>query len=235
VLLGVPAPAAQLIRADAAFRAAIAGWDEATPLPSAAVEAQYRVQLVELRLAGDARLYRVTLAALPPRLRADVRDDVVAHSELHGIAPKRPGPPIRVGAALPLRALYLEGRRRSGVPWRVLAAVNFVESDFGRLREPSASGALGPMQFLPSTWRAYGRGNVREPRDAILAAARYLRAAGAATSISSALWRYNPSRAYVDAVLRFAARIERDRYGLAALYARRIIAGGRRLDEFSTS
>jgi len=234
VLLSPPPPAARtVVRADADFRAAIAGWDEATPLPQAAIDAEARIQVVELRLAGDRQRYRVVLAAVPPRLRADVAGDVAAHAELRGIAPKKQGPPIRIGSALPLatlRAYYAEGERRSAVPWRVLAAVNFVESDFGRLREPSADGALGPMQFMPATWRSYGAGDVHDPRAAILAAARYLRAAGAATSLRIALWHYNPSPAYVDAVLRYAARIARDRYGLAALYARRLFAGGRRLD-----
>ena len=180
------------------------------------------------------------LARLPPGLRAEVADEVVAGNELHAIAPKKKGPPLRLGPALPLkrlRSFYEEAQRRSAVPWRVLAAVNFVESDFGRLREPSASGAVGPMQFMPATWRSYGRGDVQQPHDAILAAARYLRAAGATTSIRTALWHYNPSWAYVDAVLRFADRIERDRYGLAALYARRILVrsshGWRRLDSRS--
>jgi len=237
VLAATPPVAAQLVRADAAFRAAVAHWDDATALPQAAIAAVAREQQIELRLAGDERLYRVTIAQLPARLRRDVVDDVQAHRELTGIAPKQAGPPIRLGPALPLarlRALYAEGRRRSGVAWQLLAAINYVETDFGRLREPSASGALGPMQFMPATWRAYGRGNVRDPRDAILAAARYLRAAGAPADVPGALHHYNPSAAYVNAVLRFASRIRRDRFGLAALYARRLIVrtahGYRRLN-----
>ena len=64
--------------------------------------------------------------------------------------------------------------------WHVLAAVNYVESRFGRLRNESVSGARGPMQFMPATWRAYGLGgDVRDPRDAIMGAANYLHASGA--------------------------------------------------------
>ena len=225
-----PTLAAQLIHADAAFRAALAGWDSRDPLPAAATDAVAKEQLIELRLAGDERLYRVVLRGLPPRLRADVADDVAAHRDLSGIAPKKKkSPPLRLGEALPLathRALYREGQRRSRVPWRVLAAINYVETSFGRLREASADGALGPMQFLPSTWASYGRGNVRDPHDAILAAARYLRAAGAPRDLRGALYRYNPSRAYVDAVLRFAARIRCEPLGLASLYARRLFVRG---------
>ncbi|HVS84015.1 MAG TPA: transglycosylase SLT domain-containing protein [Gaiellaceae bacterium] len=227
---GVPPLATQLSRADAALHAALVGWNERTPLPRAAEDAAAREQVIELRLAGDARLERVVLSRLPPRLRADVADDVAAHRDLSGLAPKqRKGPPIRLGAALPLamlRRYYLEAQRRSGIPWRILAAVNDVETSFGRLREASSSGALGPMQFMPSTWASYGRGDVRDPHAAILAAARYLRAAGGPKDLRTALWHYNPSTAYVDAVLRLEHRIARSRLGLAALYARRLFVRG---------
>jgi hypothetical protein len=166
------------------------------------------------------------LSRLPARLRRDVADDVLAHRELARIAPSHPGPPLRLGPALPaprLLSFYREGQRRSGVPWRILAAVNYVESDFGRLRENSADGAQGPMQFIPSTWAAYGKGDVHDPHAAILGAARFLHAAGAPADVRGALHRYNPSWAYVDAVLRFADRIRRDPSGYLALYARRLI------------
>ena len=97
---------------------------------------------------------------------------------------------------------YLEAERRFGVAWQVLAAVNFVESAFGRLRNASTAGAQGPMQFLPSTWRAYGLGgDIDDPRDAILGAANYLHASGAPRDYRRALFAYNHSPAYVDAVL----------------------------------
>ena len=229
MLVGPPPLATQLVQADRAFRAAVAHWDDARALPRAAADAEARQQLIELRLAGDDRLYRVVIPALPERLRRAVVDDVQAHRELVAITPTT-GPPLRLGAALPLaglRALYREGLRRSGVAWQLLAAVNFVETDFGRVRESSASGAQGPMQFMPATWQAYGGGtDVHDPRAAILAAARFLRAAGAPGDVRAALHRYNPSDAYVNAVLRFASRIRRDPKGLAALYARRVFVRG---------
>lgn len=180
-------------------------------------------QLVELRLAKSPSLQRAVVRLLPSRLARDVTDDVIARRDLLKLAPKKPGPPVRLGPALPverLRALYAEGQRRSGVAWQVLAAVNFVESDFGRLREPSVAGAQGPMQFMPATWAAYGRGDVHRPRDAILAAARYLRAAGAPADERAALLRYNPSSLYVDAVERYAGRIRRNAASLRVFYAR---------------
>ena len=92
------------------------------------------------------------------------------------------------------------------------------------------------MQFLPATWAAYGRGDVHDPRAAILAAARFLRAAGAPGRMRAALRRYNGSAAYADAVLRVAARIRRERRGFLALYARQVIvrtpSGYRRLTRF---
>src|SRR5919204_255205 len=97
-----------------------------------------------------------------------------------------------------------EAQRRSHVGWRLLAAINLVESAFGRLRNDSVAGAQGPMQFMPSTWRAYGRGDVHDPHEAILAAGRFLHAGGASANLRGALFHYNPSPAYVDAILRYA-------------------------------
>ncbi len=101
--------------------------------------------------------------------------------------------------------------------------MNYVESDFGRVRQSSVSGAQGPMQFMPSTWAAYGRGNVHDPRQAILGAARFLHAAGGTVDERAALHRYNPSWAYVDAIERYAGRIRRDPQAFLVYYARRLI------------
>jgi membrane-bound lytic murein transglycosylase B len=126
-------------------------------------------------------------------------------------------------AAAKLRAYYAEAQRRSGIPWQVLAAVNYVESDFGRMRQSSVSGAQGPMQFMPSSWRAYGQGNVDDPHQAILAAGRFLHAAGGVVDERAALHRYNASWAYVDAIERYTGRIRRDPQAFLVFYARRLI------------
>jgi len=74
-----------------------------------------------------------------------------------------------------LRSYYLEAERKYGVNASYLASINFIESNFGRINGPSTAGAQGPMQFLPSTWTQYGQGgNINDPHDSILAAARYL-------------------------------------------------------------
>ena len=215
--------AAALVAADLALQRGIARWHGSGPVPAAVTQAALAEQRIELRLVRNPRLEHGVLAKLPARLARDVADDVAAKRDLARLSPKKPGPPVRLGPALPvarLRALYAEAQRRSGVAWQVLAAVNYVESDFGRLREPSASGAQGPMQFMPATWASYGRGNVHDPHAAILAAARFLRAAGAPADERGALLRYNPSSLYVDAVERYAGRLRRDPASLFVFYAR---------------
>ncbi len=200
--------AARLIRANAA---------------PVTVASAYAMQTVELRLSDDPLLATRVIRLLPAALARDVTDDVLAHRELARLTPPRPLSAFRPGpaaAAAKLRAWYAEGQRRSGVSWQVLAAVNFVESDFGRLRETSVAGAQGPMQFMPSTWASYGRGDVHDPHAAILGAARFLRAAGARADERAALYRYNPSSAYVDAVERYAGRIRRSARAFAQFYAR---------------
>jgi len=216
--------AAALVAADLALHRGISRWQGVGKVPAAVTAASLGEQRIELRMARDARLARSVLAKLPARLARDVADDVAARRDLLDLAPHgKKGPPIRLGPALPvsrLRAYYGEGQRRSGVAWQVLAAVNFVESDFGRLRNASVAGAQGPMQFMPSTWAEYGRGDVHDPHAAILGSARFLRAAGAPADERGALLRYNPSSLYVDAVERLAGRIRRDPSSLLVFYAR---------------
>jgi soluble lytic murein transglycosylase-like protein len=214
--------AAALAAADLALQRGVSQWRGAGAPPAAVVRAAETEERIELRMARDPRLERGVLARLSGRLARDVADDVAARRDLLRLAPKKTGPPVRLGPALPvgtLRSLYLEGQRRSGVPWQVLAAVNFVESDFGRLREASPDGAQGPMQFMPSTWAEYGRGNVHDPKAAVLGAARFLRAAGAPADERAALLRYDPSGLYVDAVERYAGRMRRDPASLLVFYA----------------
>jgi len=216
--------AAALAAADLALQRGIAGWHGVGSPPAAVVQAAVAEQRIELRMARDPRLARGVLAKLPRGLARDVADDVAARRDLLLLAPHgKKGPPVRLGPALPLpqlRAFYAEGQRQSGVAWQVLAAVNYVESDFGRFREGSVAGAQGPMQFMPATWAEYGRGDVHDPHAAILAAARFLHAAGAPLLERAALLRYNPSALYVDAVERYAARIRRDPASLLVFYVR---------------
>lgn len=105
-----------------------------------------------------------------------------------------------------LMAYYREAEAASGVPWNYLAAINLIETRFGSISGTSTAGAQGPMQFMPATWAEYGRGgDVTNPRDAIMGAARYLAANGFATDPDHAIFRYNNADQYVRAVHDFAA------------------------------
>ena len=94
------------------------------------------------------------------------------------------------------------------VPWQVLAAINEIETDYGRNLSVSSAGAVGWMQFMPATWKEWGIdanddgvADPFNPVDAIFSAARYLQAAGAATNLSKAIFAYNHADWYVNQVL----------------------------------
>jgi membrane-bound lytic murein transglycosylase B len=219
VALAAPPAARDLAATTLALEAAIDDWRAAgTPRqPRALRLLALRQQRLYLGLGlAPQRHADAVVARLPESLRADARDVVAARRALVRLTPptRLPLSAFRTGPAEPadrLLAHYRDAERRLGVPWHVLAAVNFVETAFGKVRSPSTAGAQGPMQFLPATWRRYGLGgNVHRPRDAILGAANLLRAAGAPRDLRGALFAYNRSSLYVDAVLAYARVMRRD-------------------------
>jgi hypothetical protein len=117
-------------------------------------------------------------------------------------------PPVSVAQ---LRAAYKSAEKETGIGWEYLAAVNFVETKMGRIRGTSTAGAKGPMQFLPSTWKIYGKGgDIENTNDSIAAAARFLKAKGGPANMSKALFRYNNSNNYVQAVTLYAENLKSD-------------------------
>ena len=107
-----------------------------------------------------------------------------------------------------LLPLYQAAGIEYGVRWEVLAAINEIETDYGRNLNVSSAGALGWMQFMPATWKQYGvdanKDDLKDPynpADAIFAAARYLKAAGAEQDLRKAIFAYNHADWYVDSVL----------------------------------
>jgi soluble lytic murein transglycosylase-like protein len=107
-----------------------------------------------------------------------------------------------------LLPIYQAAAVQYGVPWQILAAINEIETNYGTDQSVSTAGAVGWMQFMPATWIQYGvdaldagYADPYNPVDAIFAAARYLRAAGAATDLHGAILAYNHSDEYVKSVL----------------------------------
>jgi hypothetical protein len=221
--------AAQLATAETAIR------DPATPagkLPTLGRSQQraYRV------LVRRPRLVPEVLAQLPPTLRQTVKANVLAGSELHKLnRPARRLPRWRIVAPAPagqLLAAYRAAQARLAVPWEYLAAIHLVETRTGRIRGTSSAGAQGPMQFLPSTWTRYGRGgDIQATGDAILAAARLLRANGAPADMAGALYAYNPSRRYVRAVSAYAGQLRADQRAFLGYYHWQVFYGDTLLPE----
>ncbi len=125
-----------------------------------------------------------------------------------------------------LQGLWVRAGAAYGIPWQVLAAINKIETNFGRNMGPSSAGAVGWMQFMPDTWLRWGMdGNADgladpwNPEDAIHAAARYLAAANGRTDIPRAIFAYNHAQWYVDDVLQLAAMFGGDLAGADAVFS----------------
>jgi soluble lytic murein transglycosylase-like protein len=180
---------------------------------------------VELLVLYEQRIYRVLAARdrlavavlnrLDHPLAHEARSNVRAGGALYDhFSPLKTLPDFRTHAPEPADLLlrYFEkGERRFGVDWELLAAVMLIETRMGRIASSSSAGAQGPMQFIPSTWAAYGLGgDVYEEHDAVLGAANYLHANGAPDDDRGALFHYNPVPAYVTAVTGYANAMSRD-------------------------
>jgi len=185
---------------------------DATTLVAAARTQQLAYRELGARPGWD----ETVLAGVPRSLRGVVRDNVASRREFRAMHTTLSDtlPAWRIVAPAPAEDLlryYRRGERAYGVGWEYLAAINLVETGMGRIRGTSVAGAQGPMQFLPRTWARWGRGNIQDPADSIMAAARYLAHDGGARAgrIDDALFRYNNSEHYVRGVTLLAKVMER--------------------------
>ncbi len=116
-------------------------------------------------------------------------------------------PAWRVNPPLPPQELigyYKQAEADTGIQWEFLAAINLIETRMGRIQGVSTAGALGPMQFLPTTWAECCDGDPTVPADAIAGAAKYLTIRGGPENMNRAIFGYNNSDYYVEAVTAYA-------------------------------
>ena len=191
------------------------GGPDAWPPPEDVELLTLHEQLIYRVLAANDRLAKQVLRRLDKGVAGEARANVLAGGALYDhFSPVKTLPDFRMRSPEPadtLRAYFEEGERRFGVHWQLLAAVMLIETRMGRIVSNSSAGAQGPMQFIPSTWAAYGLGgDVRDDHDAVLGAANYLSANGAPNEDRNALFHYNPVPAYVTAVTRYAKAMEKD-------------------------
>jgi hypothetical protein len=209
----------QLAAAEQAVRTCGASQDR---LLAAARTAQVAYRRLALHPDWDATV----LGLVPVSLRATVVANVRAVRELAAITSPAPKDVLlawRIEAPAPagsLLAWYHAAGARFGVGWQYLAAINLIETTFGKIHGLSASSAQGPMQFLPETWARYGAGgDVTDPHDAIFGAARYLADHGFARGdVDGALYAYNPTPHYVNAVAAIASVLVTDPGSFAGYY-----------------
>jgi soluble lytic murein transglycosylase-like protein len=213
---------------DASLRQAIDDWRAGGDPPSTPPPSDVRDDSAELQdevdfLGGHPAMAAQVIPTLDGPLQGEIQRLYGADRALIRLSAGSGHVELHLGPREPLANLtsyYDEAERRYGVGANYLAAINLVETKFGRVISNSVAGAQGPMQFIPTTWAVYGHGgDIHDPHDAILGAARLLQANGAPSSYGPALRAYNPSGLYVEAVTRYAREIAADPYAIYFLYA----------------
>jgi soluble lytic murein transglycosylase-like protein len=163
--------------------------------------------------------------AIPPSLLDAYDHNIDARHQLSALVAghlKDTLPAWRIeppAAADELLGYYHTAEAATGVDWNHLAAINLIETGFGRIAGISEAGAQGPMQFMPATFATYGDGgDILSPPDAIMAAGRLLAANGFAGDHAHAIYQYNHSDHYVQAVEDYAAVLASDPAAFAGYY-----------------
>ena len=200
---------AELARVEAAVR------DPATPAADLAAIGLAQ-QVAYRQLAANPSWRPEVLGKVPPALHGAVTATADAEVRLASMHARRPTtfPKWRIVPPPPpagVLAAHQAAAAEIGVPWPVLAAIHLVETRMGRIRGTSTAGAQGPMQFLPATWGQYGAGaDIEDLPAASKAAARLLKRNGINGNPRAAVFSYNRSNAYVDAVLAYAGVMTAD-------------------------
>jgi hypothetical protein len=186
-----------------------------------------RQQLLYRYMSAHPELDAAVLAAVGDDVRPYVERIVVARqfgqARAADASPSPPGdtlPAWTVVEPLPqdeLLGYYREAEAATGIAWYWLAAIHLQETRMGRIIGTSSAGAVGPMQFLPTTWERCCSGDPLIPREAIIGAATYLSQSGGPTDMPAALHEYNPNDSYVATVTAFAENM-RDNPQLYATY-----------------
>lgn len=218
--------AEQLLAAETAIR------DETTPdgeLPAWA----WTQQQAYRDLAVTEEWVEPVRASLPDELHDAFDANLRATVRLREMTQARDDLPgwriVEPPSAEVLLDAYREAADEYGVDWEYLASINLVETRMGRIDGVSVAGAMGPMQFMPATWDHWGEGDVNDPHDAIAAAARYLVDHGAPGDMQSAIFAYNRSQNYVDAISLHAEVMKEDERAFLGYYHWRVyyrLSGG---------
>jgi membrane-bound lytic murein transglycosylase B len=187
-----------------------------------------RQQLLYRYLSAHAELDEAVLTSIGDDVRPYVERIVHARqfSQQRAADNPNPTPPsdtlpawtiVDPAPAEELLADYHAAEQAKGIAWYWLAAIHLQETRMGRIVGTSSAGAVGPMQFLPTTWAACCTGDPTVTRDAIIGAATYLAANGGPGDMHAALHAYNPSDSYITTVTAYADNL-RDNPNLFAAY-----------------